>query len=498
MMNKVKKVVVVGGGTAGWITAASLATLLGKNFELCLVESEQIGTVGVGEATIPTLFTLHQLLKINEQDFLTAVNATFKLGISFENWRNVSEDYIHSFGWTGQDCWAAGFQHFWLKGKERGLSTDYGDYCPELIAAKLNKFAITKGEGLNYAYHIDSGLYAKFLRGLAEKGGCKRIEGKINHVATNANSGFIESVKLESGEVVGGDLFIDCSGFRALLMEQTLKTGYEDWTHWLPCDSAIAIQTESVRAPVPYTRSIARDSGWQWRIPLQSRVGNGLVYSSQYQSDDNALQTLLGNIEGPIRTEPNPIKFTTGQRALHWNKNCVAIGLSGGFIEPLESTSIHLIQRAVIRLMQMFPYDGIRDPDVAEFNRQMKQETEHIRDFIILHYHVTNRRDTDFWRYVSGMSLPDSLEHRIDLFKQTGRVFQMPDELFSENSWVQVMLGQGITPEQYHPIVNMMSDRELEGFLSEIKRNVKARVGQLPSHSDFLNHYCRGASSSAM
>jgi tryptophan halogenase len=450
--------------------------------------------VGVGEATIPTLFTLHQLLKINEQDFLTAVNATFKLGISFENWRNVSEDYIHSFGWTGQDCWAAGFQHFWLKGKERGLSTDYGDYCPELIAAKLNKFAITKGEGLNYAYHIDSGLYAKFLRGLAEKGGCKRIEGKINHVATNANSGFIESVKLESGEVVGGDLFIDCSGFRALLMEQTLKTGYEDWTHWLPCDSAIAIQTESVRAPVPYTRSIARDSGWQWRIPLQSRVGNGLVYSSQYQSDDNALQTLLGNIEGPIRTEPNPIKFTTGQRALHWNKNCVAIGLSGGFIEPLESTSIHLIQRAVIRLMQMFPYDGIRDPDVAEFNRQMKQETEHIRDFIILHYHVTNRRDTDFWRYVSGMSLPDSLEHRIDLFKQTGRVFQMPDELFSENSWVQVMLGQGITPEQYHPIVNMMSDRELEGFLSEIKRNVKARVGQLPSHSDFLNHYCRGVS----
>ncbi len=493
-MNKVKKVVVVGGGTAGWITAASLATLLGKNFELCLVESEQIGTVGVGEATIPTLFTLHQLLKINEQDFLTAVNATFKLGISFENWRNVSEDYIHSFGWTGKDCWAAGFQHFWLKGKERGLSTDYGDYCPELIAAKLNKFAITKGEGLNYAYHIDSGLYAKFLRGLAEKGGCKRIEGKINHVATNANSGFIESVKLESGEVVGGDLFIDCSGFRALLMEQTLKTGYEDWTHWLPCDSAIAIQTESVRAPVPYTRSIARDSGWQWRIPLQSRVGNGLVYSSQYQSDDNALQTLLGNIEGPVRTEPNPIKFTTGQRALHWNKNCVAIGLSGGFIEPLESTSIHLIQRAVIRLMQMFPYDGIRDPDVAEFNRQMKQETEHIRDFIILHYHVTNRRDTDFWRYVSSMSLPDSLEHRIDLFKQTGRVFQMPDELFSENSWVQVMLGQGITPEQYHPIVNMMSDRELEGFLSEIKRNVKARVGQLPSHSDFLNHYCRGAS----
>jgi tryptophan halogenase len=494
MMNKVKKVVVVGGGTAGWITAASLATLLGKNFELCLVESEQIGTVGVGEATIPTLFTLHQLLKINEQDFLTAVNATFKLGISFENWRNVSEDYIHSFGWTGKDCWAAGFQHFWLKGKERGLSTDYGDYCPELIAAKLNKFAITKGEGLNYAYHIDSGLYAKFLRGLAEKGGCKRIEGKINHVATNATSGFIESVKLESGEVVSGDLFIDCSGFRALLMEQTLKTGYEDWTHWLPCDSAIAIQTESVRAPVPYTRSIARDSGWQWRIPLQSRVGNGLVYSSQYQSDDNALQTLLGNIEGPVRTEPNPIKFTTGQRALHWNKNCVAIGLSGGFIEPLESTSIHLIQRAVIRLMQMFPYDGIRDPDVAEFNRQMKQETEHIRDFIILHYHVTNRRDTDFWRYVSSMSLPDSLEHRIDLFKQTGRVFQMPDELFSENSWVQVMLGQGITPEQYHPIVNMMSDRELEGFLSEIKRNVKAKVGQLPSHSDFINHYCRGAS----
>lgn len=489
--NKIKKVVVAGGGTAGWMAAASLAKLLGRTLEVSLVESDDIPTVGVGEATIPTLIQLHELLGINEQEFVSKVNGTFKLGISFENWKDVDEDYIHSFGFTGKDCWAAGFQHFWLKGQRMGLAKDFGQYCGELVAAQQNKFAITPKQGLNYAYHIDAGLYAKFLRELAEKHGAKRIEGKIVDVNLNTENGFIDSLKLASGQVVEGDLFIDCSGFRGLLIEQALHTGYEDWSHWLPMDSAVAVQTESISEPIPYTRSIARDAGWQWRIPLQSRVGNGLVFCSRYLSDDEGKKVLMDNIEGEPINEPRVLKFQTGTRRKHWNKNCIAMGLSSGFIEPLESTSIHLIQRSITRLMQMFPYDGIREPDVNEFNSQMSSEIENIRDFIILHYHVTDRADTPFWRFCKSMDIPDSLKHRIELFKQTGRVFKVPTELFGENSWTQVMLGQGLLPEQYHPIVNMMDDEELDSFLRGIDQYVNHLVAQLPSHQDFINHYCK-------
>ena len=490
---KIQKVVVAGGGTAGWMAAASLAKLLGKTLDITLIESDDIPTVGVGEATIPTLLTLHKLLGINEQEFMAEVNATFKLGISFENWRDLNEDYIHSFGFTGKDCWAAGFQHFWLKGKRMGIAKDFGEYCGELVAAKQDKFAIVPKNMLNYAYHIDAGLYAKFLRKLAEKHGAKRVEGKIVDVTQNNESGFIEKLTLASGKVVEGDLFIDCSGFRGLLIEQTLHTGYDDWSHWLPMNSAVAMQTEITSDPIPYTRAIARDAGWQWRIPLQSRMGNGLVFCDRYMSDDQATQSLVDNVEGERINDPRVLKFKTGMRRKHWNKNCIAMGLSSGFIEPLESTSIHLIQRSVIRLMQMFPYDGIREPDVKEFNSQMEFEILNIRDFIVLHYHVTNRTDTPFWRFCRSMNVPDSLKHRIELFKQTGRVFQVPTELFGENSWTQVMLGQGLMPEQYHPIVNMMSDDELKNFLSGIDQTVTNLVGQLPSHKDFINHYCKSS-----
>lgn len=488
---KIQKVVIAGGGTAGWMAAASLAKLLGKTLDITLIESDEIPTVGVGEATIPTLLTLHELLGINESEFLAEVNGTFKLGIGFESWRNLNEDYIHSFGFTGKDCWAAGFQHFWLKGKQMGIAKDFGDYCSELVAAKQDKFAITPNHGLNYAYHIDAGLYAKYLRKLAEKYGAKRVEGKIVEVGQNNETGFIEDLTLASGKTVAGDLFIDCSGFRGLLIEQTLHTGYDDWSHWLPMNSAVAMQTETTSDPIPYTRSIARDAGWQWRIPLQSRMGNGLVFCDRYMSDDEAIQSLVDNVEGERINEPRVLKFKTGMRRKHWNKNCIAMGLSSGFIEPLESTSIHLIQRSVIRLMQMFPYDGIREPDVNEFNSQMEFEILNIRDFIVLHYHVTNRTDTPFWRFCRSMNIPDSLQHRIELFKQTGRVFQVPTELFGENSWTQVMLGQGLMPEQYHPIVNMMSDDELKAFLAGIDQTVTNLVGQLPSHLDFINHYCK-------
>jgi tryptophan halogenase len=424
---------------------------------------------------------------------MAAVQGTFKLGISFENWRDVDEDYIHSFGWTGKDSWAAGFQHFWLKGKQMGISKEFGEYCKEWAAAKKNRFAVLPNQGLNYAYHFDASLYAKFLRKMAEEHGAVRKEGKIAVVEQHPETGFITALKLDSGERIEGDLFLDCTGFRALLIEDTLEAGFEDWTHWLPCDSAVAVQTESVAPPIPYTRSIAREAGWQWRIPLQHRVGNGVVFSSKHWSDDEAVDKLLTNVEGKTLTDPRVIKFKTGQRLKHWDKNCVSIGLSCGFIEPLESTSIHLIQRAVIRLLQMFPYDGIREPDVNEFNSQMKFEIDNVRDFIILHYHVTNRTDTEFWRQCRDMDIPDSLKHRIELFKGSGRVFKVPTELFGENSWIQVMLGQGLEPEQYHPIVNMMSDEELEKFLTGIHGSVGKLVDQLPEHQRFIDHYCKVA-----
>jgi tryptophan 7-halogenase len=491
--NTIRKVVIAGGGTAGWMAAAALSKTLGKVLDITLVESDEIGTVGVGEATIPTLVTFHRLLEINEQKFMAAVQGTFKLGIGFENWRDQGEDYIHSFGVTGRDHWTAGFQHFWLKGRELGLAGDFGDYCLELRAALESKFAHLPSGQINYAFHIDASLYARFLRKFSEPLGVKRIEGKIAEVKTDPASGFITALKLDSGDEIAGDLFIDCSGFRGLLIEQTLHAGYEDWSHWLPCDSAVAVQTESVGEAIPYTRSIARGSGWQWRIPLQHRVGNGMVYCSRYLSDEQAKQELLANIEGTPLTEPRVIKFRPGQRRRHWSKNCVAMGLSSGFIEPLESTSIHLIQRAIIRLLQMFPHAGIKQTDVDEFNQQTVDELQHIKDFIVLHYHVTRRRDTPFWRYCAGMDIPASLAHRINLFRETGRVFRAPNELFAENSWIQVMLGQGIVPEQYHPVVNVMSDEELGRFLQGIKSSVDQAVARLPRHQAYVEQYCKAA-----
>ena len=488
--NGVKKVVIAGGGTAGWMAAAALSKTLGKVLDITLIESDEIGTVGVGEATIPPLVTYHRLLDINEQKFMAAVQGTFKLGIGFENWRAVGQHYIHSFGVTGHDHWAAGFQHFWLKARERGLAGDYGDYCLELRAAQESKFAHLPKVGINYAFHIDASLYARFLRQFSEGYGARRLEGKIVEVRTNADTGFIESLKLDSGNEIEGDLFIDCTGFRGLLIEQTLHAGYEDWSHWLPCDSAVAVQTESTGEAIPYTRSIARGAGWQWRIPLQHRVGNGMVYCSRYISDAGARETLLGNVEGALLTEPRVIKFRPGQRRRAWIKNCVALGLASGFIEPLESTSIHLIQRGITRLMQMFPHTAIAASDVEEYNRQTSYEIEHIRDFIVLHYHVTERDDTPFWRYCRNMEIPASLDHRIELFRETGRVFRVPNELFAENSWIQVMLGQGIVPRQYHPVVNIMSDDELSRFLGNIKTSVEATVALLPKHEAYVRQYC--------
>jgi len=487
---KITKVVIAGGGTAGWMAAASLSKLLGKSFDITLVESDEIATVGVGEAAIPTLTAFHRLLGINEQAFMKATHSTFKLGINFENWKKGDDEYMHGFGRVGKECWAGEFQHFWLHGKQNNIDFAFDKYSPEIQAAKAEKFALSKG-GLNYSYHLDATLYAKFLRDFSEAHGVKRIEGKIVDVAKECKTGDIKSLQLANGNVIKGQLFIDCTGFAGLLIEKALHTGYEDWSHWLPCDSAVAVQTKSVSEPLPYTRSIARESGWQWRIPLQHRVGNGLVFCSKYLADDDAKSLLMDNIEGEAINQPRVIKFKTGRRRKGWNKNCVALGLSSGFLEPLESTSIHLIMSGVLRLIRLFPFEGITPSTVNEYNQQLGAELEHIRDFIILHYHATEREDTPFWQHCKNMEIPESLKQRLDLFEDTGRVFTSEGELFRVDSWTQVMLGQGVYPKQYHQIAAIMKQHELERFLGDIRQTIDKAIAGLPSHQSFLNDYCR-------
>ncbi|MET3106393.1 tryptophan halogenase [Oxalobacteraceae bacterium GrIS 2.11] len=486
----IRRVIIAGGGTAGWNVAAAMSKVLGKILDITLIESDDIATVGVGEATIPAMIAFHNLLEINEPEFMAATQATFKLGISFENWRDVNEHYFHSFGHTGTDHWTAGFQHFWHKGLERGLAADFGEYCLELKAAEAGRFAHLPDNKLNYAFHLDAGLYAKYLRKISEGFGVKRIEGKIQKVETDPVSGDIVSLRLDSGVNLEGDLFIDCTGFRGLLIGDAMKVGYQDWSNWLFCDSAIAVQTESVGPPHPFTRSIAHEAGWQWRIPLQHRVGNGITFSSRYTDEATARAKLVGSVQGKTLTEPRLIRFKPGQRDQTWKGNCIALGLSSGFLEPIESTSIHLIHRNIIRLLQMFPTNGICQSDVDEFNMQSAQELEHIRDFIILHYHVTNRRDTAFWRDAASMPIPASLQHRIDLFRETGRVFRSPNELFAENSWIQVMLGQGMMPAQHHQAADLMGDAELTRFLEGIRKTVAHTVSQLPTHQAYVQRYC--------
>lgn len=490
IQEKVRKVVIAGGGTAGWLAAAALSIQLKELLEITLIESEDIGTVGVGEATIPPMRVFHRLLRIDEQEFMRATEATFKLGIGFENWGKIGDSYIHSFGKTGKETWMAEFVHFWLRAKQLGFADEFGAYCLEWQAAKDGKFATGKQSELNFAYHLDAGLYARFLRNISEKNGVRRVEGKIATVDQEVQTGFIQSIRMESGEVVDGDLFIDCTGFRGLLIEQTLKTGYQDWGRWLICDSAVAVQTESTGPALPYTRSIALEAGWRWRIPLQHRVGNGIVYSSRYMSDDEATQCLLQQVDGPTITTPRVIKFKPGKRNVNWNKNCVALGLASGFIEPLESTSIHLIMMGVTRLMQMFPFDGINQTVVDEFNTQSAVELEKIRDFIILHYKQTERDDSPFWRYCKDMEIPGTLQQRIDLFRKNAQAFQKENELFRVDSWTQVMLGQRLEPESYHRFVDIMPAEDLRRFLESMKRMINEKVSSLPSHHAFVSQYC--------
>jgi len=497
MSRKVETVVIVGGGTAGWITAALLIKILGNAIRIKLVESEQIGIVGVGEATIPPILSLNKALGLDESEFLRETQGAIKLGIEFVNWQHEGHRYMHAFGNIGKDFPFCSFHHFWMRGIRDGRQDRLWDYSLGYQAAKQNKFAklerLEAGnlQGLVYAYHFDASLYAAYLRKFSERLGVERIEGLIDDVDLNSETGFIESLRLDGGRTTAGDLFVDCSGFRGLLIEQQLETGYEDWTHWLPCDRAAAVPCESVKPLTPYTRSIAHGAGWQWRIPLQHRIGNGLVFCSKHLSEQGAIELLMNSLDGAPLNDPRVIRFQTGRRIRQWNRNCVSLGLASGFLEPLESTSIHLIQSGAVRLIKHFPHAGIRQCEIDEYNRQSKMEWEHIRDFIILHYHLNGRDDSEFWRECRQMELPESLARRMELFRRTGKVFREQDELFTEVAWQQVMIGQGLMPEDYHPLVNALSKKQLFDFLDGVKRIIDETVPGLPDHEQYLQRYCR-------
>ncbi len=492
MKNRLEKVVIVGGGTAGWMAAAALSKSFGSRLQVQLIESDEIGTVGVGEATIPPIKNLHLLFELSEQDFLKAVNGTFKLGIEFENWGRLGERYFHPFSGHGIDTWAAQFHHYWLKARRHGESRELDEYCLEAGMARANRFGQEGDRKAGYAYHFDAGRYARMLRELGEQEGVVRTEGRVVDVTQNPESGDIVSVTLESGLEIAGELFIDCSGFRGLLIEQTLQTGWEDWGHWLFNDRALAVQTESVAAPASFTRATARSAGWQWKIPLQNRVGNGLVYSSAHLDDERAQQLLLDNLEGQPLGDPRPIRFRTGRRKKQWNRNCVAIGLSSGFLEPLESTSIHLIQNSIIRLIKCFPRQEILAAEVDQFNREVQAEMEHIRDFIVAHYHVTQRTDSAYWSDYRAMEIPDSLAHKLSLFEGSGKIFRDDNELFSEPSWTAVLVGQGLIPQSYHPFVDTMDDAELERMMRRVHGTIGQLVNRQPLHLEYIQGVLRG------
>lgn len=495
MNTAIKKVVILGGGTAGWIAAALLKKILATQVDIELVESDEIGRIGVGEATIPPIRILNETLGINEADFLRETQATIKLGIQFENWYQKNHTYMHSFGVPGQNFAFCPFHHFWLRSRNLGNPQSLWYYDLNYLAAMQGKFApiAVNDHGLQmlYAFHFDAGLYANLLRRLSESLGVKRSEGMLGHVMRNPTTGYVDSLVLQDGKEIRGDFFIDCSGLRALLIQQTLTAGFDDWQHWLPCDRAIAAPSERFEKTVPYTRSIAHEAGWQWQIPLQHRNGNGLVYSSQHVSDDEALARLTSNVGSKIIGEPNLIRFATGRRRQAWVKNVVAVGLSSGFLEPLESTSIHLIQSAVVRLLNLFPHQGIGQAVVDEYNRQARAEFESVRDFIVFHYVANARDDSQFWRDRKNSPIPDSLRARIEAFSAAGYLAANSDELFRDISWLQVFLGQGLIPRDYHPLANRISEQALSDMLEHLHAIKQQPLAKMPSHDEFLMQVSR-------
>ena len=492
----VRRVVIVGGGTAGWMAAAALSEFFRGLLEIELIESDDIGIVGVGEATIPQIRLFTGLLGMDEAEVLRRTHGTYKLGIQFRDWGRPGEVYMHAFGSIGAKLGSLDFHHYWLKGRAVGVADSLWAYSLNETAALADRFAHLDRvpdstlDGLAYAFHFDAAAFAAYLREYAEARGVRRSEGKVVKVNLRAEDGFVESVRLERGPTVGGDLFIDCSGFRGLLIEEALETGYEDWSLWLPCDRAVAVPCEAAGPLKPYTQATALKAGWQWRIPLQHRVGNGHVFASAYLSEDEATAMLLDNLEGPPLAEPRVLRFRTGRRKKFWNRNCVALGLASGFMEPLESTSIHLIQTGISRLLEYFPRRGMDAVDVDEYNRRCTWEFERIRDFLILHYHLNRRTDSPFWNDRRHLPVPAELHRRMDLFAGNGRIHREFDELFAEVAWLQVMVGQGLLPASWHPLADRLDREQLQRFLGNVRTIIKGTVERLPAHADFVARHC--------
>lgn len=491
----VTEIVIVGGGTAGWMTAAALSKVLAgtPNLSVRLIESDAIGTVGVGEATIPQICSYNALLGIDEHEFVRETHATYKLGIEFVDWTRIGHSYVHPFGSYGLDMLGVEFHHFWLRGKSAGHGSDLSDYSIAAMAAKSGKFmhpdrnnpksALSR---IGYAFQFDAGLYAKYLRKIAESGGVERTEGRIVSVEQNGETGFVTGVTLESGQSITGQLFIDCSGFRSLLLGQTLGVDFVDWSHLLPCDRAVAIPCTLAGENEPITRSTARPAGWQWRIPLQHRLGNGHVYSSAHMSEDEATAILLGSIDGEPLAEPNHLRFTAGHRSKAWDKNVVGFGLAAGFLEPLESTAIHLVQSGIARLLTLFPTTAFSQAEIDQFNRENEQDYLDIRDFLLLHYIATERDDTEFWNTCRNMQPTEALARKLAMFRSSGRIIREHNELFTEDSWLAVMVGQGIEAGGWHPAVGAIDTAETLKRLDHIRGVVSNTAAQMPTQDDFL------------
>ncbi|HEX7061333.1 MAG TPA: tryptophan halogenase family protein [Woeseiaceae bacterium] len=493
---RIERIVIVGGGTAGWMAAAALGRFLRNGrTQIRLIESEAIGTIGVGEATIPPIRNFLELLRIDENDFVRHVQGTFKVGIEFVDWMAPGHRYMHPFGAFGADIEGVPFHQFFLKAHAAGQADSIEPFSLTAMAARAGKFGVTRESGFPfdhwaYAYHFDASLVARYLRQYAERLGVLRTEGRIVDVQLRGEDGFIEAVSLADGLCIEGDLFIDCSGFRALLLGDALGVGYEDWTHWLPCDRAVAVPTETIGTPLPHTRSTARAAGWQWHIPLQHRTGNGYVYASREIGDDEAAATLLAHLEGAPLVEPRHLTFTTGRRRELWRRNCVALGLAAGFLEPLESTAIHLTQAGISKLIALFPDRDFAPDEIAEYNRQMCATFEQVRDFIVLHYKAAGRDDSELWRYCRDMAVPDSLAHKLELFRVRGRCFRYEDELFSVTSWVAVLLGQNVWPRGYHAVVDSMSEPELASVLARMRSRIEEVVRAMPAQADYIRANC--------
>lgn len=493
--NRIQQVVILGGGTAGWMAAAAFARLVKSNYcQVSLIESENIGTVGVGEATIPLIRHFNNFLGIDEQEFIRATSATFKLGIEFNNWGQIGDSYIHPFGDYRYDLdqQGIGFHHYWLKAQAAGLHLPIEKYSLPVAMCRAQKFQFPVEERssihstYNYAYHLDASAYAAFLRRRAEQQGVKRIEGVVSQVVQNSSTGFIEALKVNE-QLITGDLFIDCSGFRSLLLGGALKSPFENWAHWLPCDRAVAVPTESTRAPLPYTKATAKSCGWQWQIPLQHRDGNGLVYCSQYLDKNTAEDQLCTNLNGRMLKDPLHLQFTAGKRRECWSHNCVAIGLAAGFLEPLESSSIYLIQEGIMRLLDYWPDQNFAPATRSGYNAVMNNEYERIKDFLILHYHATRRDDSDFWRYCKNMAIPDSLQHKMELFRSTGVISRYRQGLFQIPSWLTVYLGQGIVPACYDPRIARIDPAYFAQELRQLEQIIQQQVAAMPSHAQRLH-----------